>query len=194
MRFRSFFRRKGLFIIGCGRSGTSFVSKFFSQNGIYIGHETLGRDGMASWMGAVHSKNELEKGYKLILHQVRNPLDTISSLQTFNNHSWDYIQKHIVEIQNKDSILEKSMKYWYHWNVLAEGKTNLRYKIEEIDYFYPFIAKILNKPVVLKKNSLLKVNSRQAEYQKITWSDLKSVSVKYYDHCKFLAHRYGYED
>jgi predicted nucleotidyltransferase len=193
MRLRSHFKKKDIFIIGCGRSGTSFTSKLFSQNGMEIGHETLGKDGMASWMGTVHSKKELDKGYKLILHQVRNPIDTISSLQTFNDHSWNYIQKHISEIQNRDSMLEKSMKYWYHWNLLAEQKTNFRYKVEEIESVFPFIIKILNRKIVLNKEGLKKVNSRKGEFKKVTWSDLKSISAGYYDKCKYLAQKYGYE-
>lgn len=38
-----------LLITGCGRSGTHFTARLLQEIGLDVGHETLGKDGVASW-------------------------------------------------------------------------------------------------------------------------------------------------
>jgi hypothetical protein len=48
-----------LAIIGCGRSGTKYVSELFNSLGINIGHERLDKHGIASWTLVPNTSIEL---------------------------------------------------------------------------------------------------------------------------------------
>lgn len=78
-----------IMVIGCGRSGTTFTSKIFKTHNIKIGHERLDNDGISSWY-LVSDQDEVFLGPSFnqiknlnmpIVHQVRHPLKSISSMQ-----------------------------------------------------------------------------------------------------------------
>ncbi len=136
--------KRKLLITGCGRSGTKYISELLKCCGFDIGHEKDGKDGIASWPMAVSDdespwgppSNDYE--FENVIHQVRHPFKTISSCLTISDKSWNYIKKHI-PINDSDSKIIMSAKYWYYWNLKAEGKAKFTYKIEDIESVLPQI-------------------------------------------------------
>ena len=75
---------KKIAIVGCGHSGTFYISEVFQNIGIDIRHERLGEDGVAGW-NFTHLKRDGFPAFGLdadatVFHQTRHPLNVISSL------------------------------------------------------------------------------------------------------------------
>ena len=127
-----------LLITGCGRSGTKYVSFILQKMGIDAPHERLGRDGIVSWTMAPPSEVRpfgpptSQVTFDHTFHQVREPLETISSCATFNDESWDFICAHI-DCPREAPILVRSALYWLLWNEKAEDIAEWRYRVEDID-------------------------------------------------------------
>src|SRR5687767_5167182 len=126
-------------IVGCGRSGTKYTAKLFCDLGIGVGHERLGKEGIASWvLSGEHGKSPWGpkmaalRGIPLkIAHQVRHPLKTISSVMTAKPRSWKFIAQNIA--CDRDRLLRCSMQYWLYWNELSEEKAGYTYPVEKLD-------------------------------------------------------------
>lgn len=200
------FRNNQLVLItGCGRSGTTYISKLLTAAGCQVRHEKLGQKGCASWTMAVDADytpwGPGARGiqFKHVFHQVRNPLDVISSvyINIKDIGSWQFIGANTPEILPNEPFLAKCAKYWYYWNLKAEEKAEWTYRIEDIDkIFYEMCnrLKIPYKKDVLKKIPR-KINTQRPIFQKIKWSDLEAV-LSPTDFCNLrnLALRYGYSD
>ena len=195
-------KQRKLIIIGCGRSGTKFISKLFQEFNIDIRHESLRKNGISSWLLVPNtSKRLLGPSYKNvsilkmpIMHQVRNPLHVISSMQTASQVSWIFISKFIPIIEN-DSLTLKCMKYWYYWNILAEEKAVYIYRIENIENEIEKIFEIgkFGAPKNTKEilNNISKeINKRQ--YFRLKWNDLMKIDKNLTNDILSLAKKYGY--
>jgi hypothetical protein len=193
-----------LLITGCGRSGTTYISHLLTLCGLDIGHEIMGNDGVASWYMAINTKyaphGEGAKKYKFkhVFHQVRHPLDVISSFYTNfvpEVTIWKFLYKNVSSIKRSEPHLVKCAKYWYYWNLAAEKKAEWRYRIEDIDTALEQMCNILGipyNPDVL--NQVPKDTNKWHQYsEKITWSDLKNtLKPKDYKNIRDLALKYGY--
>ena len=132
---------KNVLVIGCGRSGTAYISKFLKASGIDAPHEhRMGSDGCVSWLmtADVHWApwGPLFRNYKFrhIFHQVRNPLKVIQSFYNVPpSASWEWICKVIPEIKMFEPNLVKCAKYWFYWNRLAASRAEWTYRIEDFD-------------------------------------------------------------
>ena len=194
-----------LAIIGCGRSGTKYVSKLFNSIGIKIGHERLSKHGIASWTLVPETNVEVwgpsfKKISKInlpMVHQTRDPLKVISSVKTvFSDQvTWNFISK-FIPIKNEETITLKAMKYWYYWNLMAEKKALFTYQVEEIDKHIYKLIEIGRFNIKLNNRLLLssiskKVNSRI--HSDLSWNDIQEeddrLSQRIYD----LSLRYGYK-
>lgn len=184
-----------ILITGCGRSGTNFTSDLLNKLDIDVKHEKLGTQGIVSWLEA--PKINKYNDYDLILHQIRNPLDCISSMKTTNNNSWKYICLNIKEININDNINVKCAKYWYYWNLLCENNNIKRFQVENIEIILPEITKLFN--ITKDYNNIIntlknkKINSRFNRYKKISWSDIEKYDKDIVSKCKVMANRYGYD-
>jgi len=91
--------------------------------------------------------------------------------------SWDLIINNVKDINEKDSLLLKCMKYWYYWNIMAEEKALVSYRIEDIFSEIP-------------KNT----NSRKDWdlYRKISWDDMQNEDNYLTRKIRTLATKYGY--
>lgn len=131
-----------LIIVGCGRSGTTYTSKAFSELGLDIGHEKIGKDGVISWsiigdkslrppwgptMDEINAANPTSNID--VVHQVRNPLKAIPSICGFTKESWDFISSSL-GWANRDSLLKSAMNYWYEWNLRACRVSSYTYQVE----------------------------------------------------------------
>lgn len=179
-----------IIILGCPRSGTKFISEIFNINGIQIGHEKMGSFGISSWClvsgddkvchGPSYEKVlNIFGNNSLIYHQVRNPLQTISSLTTISKKSFDFV-KNYIPMDSKESLNLKCMKFWYYWNLMAEKLTTNRYRIEDVDFLLP------NFKGLNQKN----INSRR--HVNLNWDDLRMENEELANNIKVLSERYGY--
>lgn len=183
-------KRKKLVVIGCGRSGTGFSTRLFQELGLDIKHEEMGKDGTSSWPATLW--NHLPQEFEHIFHQVREPLNAISSIQTFVEGSWRFIGRQNFFKLTDDKILN-SANYWYHWNLLAETRTDFRYRVEDIFDLLPLICSELG--MEYKDLSYLKekgINSRKGTFDKLTWGTIKEKNEALYNKIYNMALRYGY--
>jgi len=183
-----------LLITGCGRSGTCYISNIIQTLGLDIKHENAGRNGRVDWHYASKLK-EVYKKYDMVFHQVRHPLEVISSMQTTN--SWKYIKITIPEI-TEASLIKKCMLYWYYWNQLVEPYAKFQYQLEQIkkpNIFNKF-CELLNVEVDFNVFDKVEKNIRnfnKRNHKNLTWKNLERVDFDLTKNIKKLATKYGYK-
>jgi hypothetical protein len=193
-----------LMIIGCGRSATHFASHLFHELGIHIGHERLEKHGIVSWTLVPDtyttvwgpSYNQIRHLYIPIVHQVRNPLDVISSVGTVfsDRKSWNFISK-FIPINVNDSLILRGMKYWYFWNLLAEKKAVYTYRVENIENELEKLLVIGRFETTVDNEHMLEAMSNRISVRKhpnLTWNDLKEADKALTNMIITMSKRYGY--
>lgn len=198
-------------IVGCGRSGTKYISKLFTKAGLDFGHEKVKSQGTANWYFTLRNKtinppfgdtwSKVEELHKkpLYFHQVRNPLKVIGSACALTEKSWRWVCDH-TEIDYNESPLSRSMKYWHLWNLKAESIAQKTYKIESIfDIFEDFEEAFgivgLKKKLMVSSSALSRsINTRKGRkrYRIFTWDDLFAQNKKLTLKIIEQANRYGY--
>lgn len=173
-------------IIGCARSGTKYISEVLNYLGLKIGHEYDNTNGIVDW----HKTCSDLKHYDLILHQVRNPLNSIASITTLLPESWELIKKHIPEINEDDTLIVKCMKYWYYWNLLAEKHKAYFYNIESIETLLPSLCDMLK--VQHKDISHIAKDLNKRNHVTLLWENLITEDEQLAIKIKELAAKYGF--
>lgn len=182
--FRSILFKKRFLITGCGRSGTRFTHFFLKKNGLKVGHEKFGKDGIVS-----HFHAPFHVFFRPVIHQVRHPIKVISSMTTFGDSSLRFIFKRVGNPKKK-SGLYIAMFVWYYWNKYIERFADYRFRIEDLDKELPVLSKFLNyhlHHVELSKN----INARY--HTVYTWRDLEREDKELTKKIKSLALNYGYK-
>jgi hypothetical protein len=130
---------------------------------------------------------------KVIIHQVREPLASISSMLSTGSPSWKFLSGEIpISIKNDSKIL-RAMKYYYYWNLQTEDIADVRIKAEN---FLQEIEKTLLKHQILFStnnvtiNKGTKVNTRK--HAKLTWADLENEDEALASKISLLGKKYGY--
>lgn len=192
-----------IIITGCGRSGTKFIAKLLQKLGKNVAHEGIGNAGIVSTyvlpkdvtVSSPYGPNFAQLPYNsyTILHQIRNPLDTISSLQTTSDDSWNFF-KNYIDINSDDSIILKGMKYWYYWNKKAESVSEWSYRIENLKNVFQKFCNYCNTiaDYDILENMRKDVNTR--EHTQLSWKDLNSRDKNLTNKIKILAKEYGYNE
>lgn len=195
-----------LLVVGCARSGTTYISKVLKKSGLRIGHEKMSRDGISTCELVGNPKEGYWQGrwgifperyrFSHIFHQVRNPLHVISSTYvTEDLDSWYFIMKYIPEIHMQDSHLVKCAKYWYYWNVKAEKIAEWTYRIEDFEEKREEFENRLGRKIsqdALDKTAK-NTNGRKTFTRQFTWEDLrKELDPGFYQKIRELAQKYGY--
>jgi hypothetical protein len=195
------FKPNGIIILGCGRSGTQFSAKYLSQHGLKVGHERLRYNGISSWF-LTASNSQVPSGPDFnmvkdlgftIIHQVREPLASISSIQALGRPSWRFIATQIPVDLDSDSKILRAMKYWVHWNKLAEQLSD---KLVRAEHFQADIVQYIDRELKSpgKGREITKsdrVNSRK--HTSLNWEDLEKEDAELTMQIKQLAGKYGYE-
>jgi hypothetical protein len=123
-------------IIGCGRSGTTFVAKYLQSLGLDVGHENyIGENGVVSWYLTFGERHSFDH----VIHIIRNPYDSFKSYPTFTTDVWKYVCDNIPEIKIDDSDETKFVKYWCLWNKKAEEVSEVTIKVEELRSKIPML-------------------------------------------------------
>jgi len=191
-------------VIGCGRSGTKFTTHMIQDVlGMSCEHEVRNSSAQidVSWKLAIDPK--IKQKFHHILHQVREPLACIASLQTFAWHI-HYRKRRFASIRDihpDNPPLFNSISYWYHWNTLCESISTFRYQIEAIDAgeratigqlcWYLGVSPDEHYSAIVaycEKNR--RINSRR--HSNISWDTIQAVAPHYYGPIVEMAERYGY--
>lgn len=202
-------KRPAIVVVGCGRSGTKYITKVFKRMGIHVGHEAGGPDGVASWYitpGLCAPKALFKKdipfkrlkatyGEFTVIHQVRNPVNCISSAQTFSSASWEYIAQ-FVDIDMTNPLIWRCLQYWECWNAMAEEIAAHRFRVEDLEEHHKELFVACN---IQKWDSNIKFifqnkeeNTRKRFYTKYSWEQLVEVDKDLAQKIKERALRYGY--
>jgi hypothetical protein len=200
---------KLLLITGCPRSGTTYTAKCLKESGMDINHEFPGAQGCVSFSMVDNYYHELLPAFnvefKHVFHQVRDPLDVISSIYT--NYSaqtlwckvYSYLfrrftSRSIPEYNNNDSSLIMIAKFYYYWNLKAEKMAEWRYRIEDFVSIIPEFERRLGIQVKIG-NVPKNTNTWHKINRKFTWKDLEEqLPSELCLNLKNMAQRYGYPD
>jgi len=141
-------------VFGTGRSGTGHFTGVASDLGLDIGHETQGRDGISSWCLVSElprspfgpSCREVDWNEHLACLQLRNPLQTIPSLETINQSSWAFIledgQTRLdMGWWRRASIRKRAMWHWLDWNQRAHERSQVHWTLQDAGDIGPSLAK-----------------------------------------------------
>jgi len=202
--------KRPILITGCAASGTKAISLILKRAKVYVEHERMGADGMASWFLAIgntsHSPVYNRQAYfsdfkrdPIILHQTRHPLKAISTMQRFKTPSWEWILAHLPQISKKDSKILQAMKYWLLWNRKAEELAEWRYQIEELANVWDELAERIGRPSLLTYRKVClamnngRLHTRRKKYKPLTWEILFKESKEIADRIVEQGERYGYQ-
>jgi len=194
-------------ITGCGSSGTGFTAKALNKAGVQAKHERAGRDAIVSWyLGAkdVRLPSPKASGWSkvptpyVLLHQTRHPLKVISTVQAFRPESWDYMGRCLPGVFTPDlSLIQRCMRYWYHWNLLVEQqRPSLRYQVERLPELWDMVCDVIERPGLPNTAQDLSktTHSRAGTYKALTWRDLRRADAIFTHEVRKLGKRYGYGD
>jgi hypothetical protein len=187
-------------ITGCARAGTAYTASLLHHMGYDVGHEELGRDGIVSWPIAAAtiespwgpSPAKILTIADVVLHQVREPLSAIRSVQTLEDSSWDFICSNI-PCRRGDSLLLRAAQYWLHWNLLSEKVASRTYRLESIRDEVPALVAAMGRPPLRTDvDAVPRANARPSIGAPVTWDALRAASKTLADEIGALAVRYGY--
>ena len=191
---------KPVAIIGCGHSGTFFASEVFQHLGIDVRHELVGEDGIAGWNYTHLLRHQFpEFGLaqdSVVLHQTRNPLDVISSVQAMLPETWIAVASRALArgqhwFPIDDSHPVRGMKYWLSWNYMAEDNADFRYRVEDMESALPTILEMLGVPNAPMPDVPKTMNKHEYEHV-FTWEELLAANKFLYEKTRELSEQYGY--
>jgi hypothetical protein len=190
-----------LLILGCGRSGTRYVTKVLACAGLQIGHEKPGRDGMCNWR-SVGQPDDIES-HDVVWHQVRHPLGVIASFHTVMGRSWDYICEVEPRISRDDSLLLRCMKYWLYWNERCAQAATVTYRVENIAALLPSLLERMQVShsetiissclsISTKDHTRQKVHKVSSSYPTVTWDDVFAADESIALQIRQQGEKFGY--
>jgi hypothetical protein len=196
-----------ILIAAVGRSGTHYTAQLLQQMGLDVGHETVGRDGTASWKHITTGTFVVRKkwwrrrstyidgsGFTTVLHQVRHPLKVIASMQTFGDATWNYMAQ-FTNVRLQQPVLRRAMIGYLEWNRLIEPRAAWRFQIERLaEQFDTFCHHIGVEPQPMPSVPQTARDSRVNRYARLAWDDLAREDKRLADELLNLAAAYGYED
>lgn len=192
-----------ILVTGCARSGTRYMAFILRDCGLDVGHEWVFPDGLTSWLMAADSKvcpweasAAANYQFKHTFHQVRHPLKVIASVYTCEPpQSWDYICEHLPQIKSTDTHLVKCAKYWYYWNLMAEKKAELTYRIEDLDNALLIMSERTGYDFIPKDiEAFSKDINTRGKTMELTWDILQEeLPCELFFDIQMMALRYGYE-
>lgn len=182
-------------ITGAGRSGTKYMSTALKMCGMDMPHERLGKDGIVSSFYCFDTsyypgKHPVPRpDFDLILHQVREPLASIASIQT--GHSWKWTCQ-FLPVDEGAPLLTKCAYNWLVFNVGAERQARHTYRIEALEDEWPILQEIIGFDAPYSTVADLSRTIHSREHDDVTWRDVKRAAPEIYDSIREAGRRYGY--
>lgn len=199
--------KRKVLITGCPKSATNYISELLSRMGLDFGHERQTESqGDANWKLAPGGRatRKLLRKYNMgcpgmeyyenaiVLHQIRNPLDTMSSCQKITS-AWPYIC-HFIPAETNAPITLRCMQLYYYWNRMAENNSIWSYRIEELPDIWPTFCMKINHPEFIEKKDKIKdipTNiASNKPYTRLTWEKLEKTDKKLCNEIQKLISRY----
>ncbi len=182
------------------RSGTRYTAKFLRKLGFKVGDNRVRADGAVSWVhvgvGQYKDRGVLPNQFDRIFHQLRHPLDVISSAQFITKPTEKFLRENIerelpqLHIGRTDAYPKPSdentkfqMITWVEWNKKNEAlNPEFRFKVEDLERLVPnFVAE-------------KEKHTRKHIYKnRFTWDELRSIHNGLTSEIKDMAHGYGYD-
>lgn len=138
-------KKRKIIVVGCGRSGTLYMSKVFEILGLDVGHEKLGKDGISSWYHSFGNRQkkliqaQMKNDERIVIHLLRDPIDVVNSMvlvsKDTSRRGLAYFRDLCPEIAKDYEDFELAMAYWIHWNKMIEQrscKVNLRINVANV--------------------------------------------------------------
>lgn len=215
-----------ILIVGTPRSGTFFTFNILTQLFGCAEHEAysnkVDKHNVVAWEMAFDNwtgnaiwgedpENLVQsvsyKDFNKVLHQVRHPLDTISSLLMLDDWFWIKVSEKVNIDFNKDDRLTMAMVVWYEWNKQCEKIAEKTYRIEYITEHLGVFSSIIEIDKVADKNKVKKYNTKEEGffslpngekykklYKKLLWTDLEKHDKELTHKIKEMAKKYGYNE
>lgn len=117
-------------IIGCGRSGTKYTAQLLQSAGLDFPHEDWGEHGGVGWVLPISMRCQVWQEADVILHQVREPWVTISSLTTHTDGVWNPVQKVIGTLPKRQPL--RAAAYWVRYNKHCAELASCTYRVEDL--------------------------------------------------------------
>jgi hypothetical protein len=170
-----------------------------------VGHEMWGLNGIVSWLNTADiwkkTSRQIQRcmeetqvpcdNSSVVIHQVRDPMLTISSMLTMVDISWRYMEKYLEEDLCKYSPLIRSAVAWMRWNDLAKSKSLFTYRVEDISSVWSRILYESECTRMPFPDSISKgIHSRN--HKNFGWEDLKKEDKNIFLEVKDRAISYGY--
>jgi hypothetical protein len=176
-----------LLILGHPRCGSAFAARAASSFGMEIGHEMMGRHGMASWMFAVddlvapfgrgYGLAPMNCSFKMVIQHLRDPFDAAPSIMIENKvgPSLVYRRQHIMDafgfdITSLERPLDRAVASYLFWNKIVElRQPKFVFRIEkDLDRLGQFLHKEFGEtvPLLQKRKMLEKANTFQEHFAK----------------------------
>jgi len=178
-------------IIGCPRSGTTYAAESLLANGVLCGHESFFTpdgyrpnalyEGDSSWLAPVQLHHVDMSGVPII-HQIRHPLEVISSFLGISLFPTDpsiaerrFVGEHFEESGDprRDAI-----RFYLEWNERCRVLASMTYRVEDfMPRFDEIVERLGQAPRTEERQALsTRVNTRRR--LKIGWEDLPDGSEK----------------
>lgn len=153
------------------RSGTQYMTGILRQMGLRIGHEYVEKDGAVSWFHILHKE---ERKFQHIFHQVRHPLDCISSSMELGDDFFDYIGKFTFVPEREEAPkLVRCAYSWLGWNQILSGMSEWQFQAEDIRKIAPELVKRLGLPRNdFLSSSSVDFGSANTKRDTVSWKDL----------------------
>lgn len=213
-----------ILVVGTPRSGTYFVFQLLVKMLGIAEHEkydhTFDIHNIVAWELAFDNWKDDDvwgkdlqylnqmvsyKNFNKVIHLIRDPLKTISSLLMADDWFWKKVSEKININIDKDNTLKMAMIVWYEWNIqcekIAEKTLQVEYITEHLDEFCSYINGNRNiKLFDIKEfntkekffNHPIKGKEYKKRYKNITWKDLEKTDKQLSDKIKKLAKKYNY--
>jgi GR25 family glycosyltransferase involved in LPS biosynthesis len=154
--FDRHFKRKlvrDILAIGHPRCGSKYMSELFKTIGLDVGHNSMGDQGISSWMFAVYDENNpyakdkyavsrFYTDFDFLIQYVRHPGTAIPSIIVENQYapdSFEFRKKHFIQAFGGDIFLdktelEKAIVSFIKWNQIIKNQNpDLTVKIESCE-------------------------------------------------------------
>ena len=173
-----------LLIVGCPRSGTKSAATHYE-----VGHENPNGRGISSWYLVpqdpeipFHTYMDKDQ-FDRVIHIMRNPLDTIRSMYTLMDVSWDFLNKHTgcfvtdtpFPLRKPRNQLGTAAWAWVHWYRMIEDT-------------WP------DREIVKVESLSVWENRRQRIRGPITMEELKDVRPKLGGEIEAIGRKFKYWD
>ena len=169
-----------LLILATPRSGTRYIVNVLAQAGVRIGHEVMGPSGTVDWK---QLWRVAQWDYDRIWHQVRHPLQVISSMVAWTP---GWVAGHSEHYGTED-LVETACAYWTQFVEVADEFAHLSYCIEDLELEWPELLQDLALPFMPIVGGQRRHESRP--YDTLLWSELGV----WEDQVRQLAKEFGYD-